>query len=170
MFFQLLGGNIMKDLSTNPTLLVFIGLVIFDYITGILKSVVWKVTDSSVGLKGLIKHTIVIVSIVAIWGVCGFFEVEEIAFGVTIMYGINYLLSVLENFAVMGIYTPKFLIPKLKAELKRYEEKLGGTVEDKQVQEKINKVLGTDTKELTGAEVNQVVNETLKEENSNDSN
>lgn len=154
----------MRDLGTNPVLLIFIGIVIFDYVTGVLKSLLWKVTDSSVGLKGLVKHTIVIVAIVAIWGVCLMFDVTEISFGVTIMYGINYLLSILENFAVMGIYTPKFLIPKLKAELKRYEEKLGGTVEDQEVQQKINKVLKTDTTPLTNQEVSDIVNPSSKEE------
>lgn len=154
---EFLGGHLMRDLGTNPTLLIFIGLVVFDYVTGVAKSVLWKVTDSSVGLKGLVKHTLVIVAIVAIWFICQMYNVTEISFGVTIMYGINYLLSVLENFAVMGIYTPKFLIPKLKAELKRYEEKLGGTVEDQVVQDKISKVLKSDTQNMTGAEVNEIV-------------
>lgn len=158
-----LGVNFMRDLSTNPILLIFIGLVIFDYVTGVLKSLLWKVTDSSVGLKGLVKHTIVIISIVSIWGICQMFDVQEISFGITIMYGINYLLSILENFAVMGIYTPKFLIPKLKAELKRYEEKLGGTIEEQNVQDKINKVLKTDTEKLSSQEVSGVVNPTKEE-------
>lgn len=158
-----MGVNFMRDLSTNPVLLIFIGLVIFDYVTGVLKSLLWKVTDSSVGLKGLVKHTFVIISIVSIWGICQMFDVQEIAFGITIMYGINYLLSILENFAVMGIYTPKFLIPKLKAELKRYEEKLGGTIEEQNVQDKINKVLRTDTEHLSSQEVSGVVNPTKEE-------
>lgn len=111
-------------LFKNGYFLGFAGLVCFDYITGVAKAFVWHVPDSTVGLKGLIKHTLVIVSIGAIWVLCSALSSSGVAIIITLMYTMNYVLSVLENFSVMGIYTPKFLELKVRSEQKRYEKKL----------------------------------------------
>ena len=37
----------------------------------------------------------------------------------------NYVLSIMENLAVMGVYMPKFLRAKVLDEMKRYTRKLG---------------------------------------------
>lgn len=99
-------------------------IIFFDWLTGTFKSKLWKVTDSSVGWRGVAKHVTVILGMWLVWSSCIAFNSEAIAIVITTMYGLNYGISILENFAVMGIYTPKFLAVKVKEEQRRYEEKL----------------------------------------------
>lgn len=102
-------------------LLLLIGV---DFFTGYLKAVLWKVADSWVGLKGIVKH---ITTFFIYFFVGSFFHYIN-SFGTgqlfLVIICLNYVLSILENAGVMGVYVPKFLKTKIQAELKRYEEKL----------------------------------------------
>ena len=102
-------------------LLLLIGI---DFFTGYLKAILWKVADSWVGLKGIVKH---ITTFFIYFFVGSFFHyINSFGTGQLFLFIIclNYVLSILENAGVMGVYVPKFLKTKIQAELKRYEEKL----------------------------------------------
>lgn len=118
-------------LASNNYFIVFMVLVLFDYITGVAKATVWKVTDSDASIKGIIRHTIVLISVALIWVGCQLFNAEYLAFTINIMYCLNYALSILENFGVMGIYVPKFLQNKIQAEINRYEQQLENKLDNK---------------------------------------
>lgn len=105
-------------------LVLVIVIILFDYLTGLLKAYVWKVVDSSIGIKGIIKHSIIIFVLCLISFYSKKFEFTLVENIFLIMYGLNYSISILENLAVMGIYTPKFLITKVKKEKEKYEKKL----------------------------------------------
>ena len=102
-------------------LLLLIGI---DFFTGYLKAILWKVADSWVGLKGIVKH----ITTFFIYFFIGTFFHYVNSFGTgqlfLIIICLNYTLSILENTGVMGVYVPTFLKAKIQAELKRYEEKL----------------------------------------------
>ena len=102
-------------------LLLLIGV---DFFTGYLKAILWKVADSWVGLKGIVKH----ITTFFIYFFIGTFFHYVNSFGTgqlfLIIICLNYTLSILENIGVMGVYVPTFLKTKIQAELKRYEEKL----------------------------------------------
>lgn len=115
-------------LAKNTIYWGFAFLVFADYGTGVLKSAFWKVTDSSVGLKGIIKHTLVILSVGACWVFLAALHAEAVASLITAMYALNYLISILENLAVMGIWVPPFIMVKVKQQKKRYEEQLAEAV------------------------------------------
>ena len=112
-------GAVLKG---DAPLYLFLGIVAFDIVTGYLKSVLWGVTDSSVGKKGLAKHITVVVGVCAIWIASSFLNVEFIGLGVTTFYSLNYAISILENLGVMGIPYPKFLEVRIKTELQKYQE------------------------------------------------
>lgn len=118
-------------LVSNNYFIVFMVLVLFDYITGVAKATIWKVTDSDASIKGIIRHTIVLISVALIWVGCQAFNAEYLAFTINIMYCLNYALSILENFGVMGIYVPKFLQNKIQAEINRYEQQLENKLDNK---------------------------------------
>ena len=113
-----------NSLIHNEPFMLFLGLVAFDYFTGVLKSCIWKVTDSSAGMKGLIKHSVVIIAFMFVWLLSDTYNATYVGYILTILYSINYLISILENFAVMGIYQPAFLKVKLQSELRKYEKQL----------------------------------------------
>ena len=118
-------------LVSNNYFIVFMVLVLFDYVTGVTKATIWKVTDSDASIKGIIRHTIVLISVALIWVGCQVFNAEYLAFTINIMYCLNYALSILENFGVMGIYVPKFLQNKIQAEINRYEQQLENKLDNK---------------------------------------
>ena len=123
-------------LVSNNYFIVFMVLVSFDYITGVAKATIWKVTDSDASIKGIIRHTIVLISVALIWVGCQAFNAEYLAFTINVMYCLNYTLSILENFGVMGIYVPKFLQNKIQAEINRYEQQLENTLDNKDLRNK----------------------------------
>lgn len=126
-------------LVNNNYFIVFMALVLFDYVTGVAKATIWKVTDSDASVKGIIRHTIVLISVALIWVGCQLFNAEYLAFTINIMYCLNYSLSILENFGVMGIYVPKFLQNKIQAEINRYERQLENELDNKDLQNEKSK-------------------------------
>lgn len=126
-------------LVNNNYFIVFMVLVLFDYVTGVAKATIWKVTDSDASVKGIIRHTIVLISVALIWVGCQLFNAEYLAFTINIMYCLNYSLSILENFGVMGIYVPKFLQNKIQAEINRYERQLENELDNKDLQNEKSK-------------------------------
>ena len=99
-------------------------LILFDFLTGFLKALKWKVTDSWTGLKGVIKHTC---TFLFYYMVAVFLSyVNAMALGQILLIIINlyYVLSIMENLAVMGVYIPKFMQARVQEEMKRYMDKL----------------------------------------------
>lgn len=99
-------------------------LIFFDFLTGFLKAWKWKVTDSWTGLKGVIKHTC---TFLFYYMVAVFLSyVHAMALGQILLIIINlyYVLSIMENLAVMGVYIPKFMQARVQEEMKRYMDKL----------------------------------------------
>ena len=114
--------NNFQNIDNNLAMHVLMWSMLFDIATGYAKSVVWKVTDSNVGWKGLIKHALVFSFFLILYPYAEAFGWSQFVTIIAYIYSGNYLLSILENFGVMGIYVPEFLENKVKAEIQRYEE------------------------------------------------
>ncbi len=111
-----------KNIDDNLAIHLLTWTMVFDIITGYAKSIVWGVTDSNVGWKGLIKHALVFSFFLILFPYAQAFGWAQFVNILVIIYSGNYCLSIMENFGVMGIYVPKFLENKVKAEIKRYEQ------------------------------------------------
>lgn len=99
-------------------------LILFDFITGFLKAWKWKVTDSWTGLKGVIKHTC---TFIFYYFVTVFLTyIQAMAIGQILLFIINlyYVLSIMENLGVMGVFIPKFMTARVQAELQKYTAQL----------------------------------------------
>ena len=111
-------------MANNEYIYILLMLIGLDFFTGYLKAILWKVADSWVGLKGIVKH---ITTFFIYFFIGAFFHyINSFTMGqlFLIIICLNYSLSILENVGVMGVYVPNFLKSKIQAELKRYEEKL----------------------------------------------
>ena len=128
---------ILESTSRNDYIFFLLILILIDFITGNAKAWKWKVSDSSVGLKGIIKHSLTFLFYFLLLAFFKYVQMEEI--GMIFIYLIiyNYVLSIMENLAVMGVYIPKFLRAKVLNELKRYTRKLG--LEDNEIDGQENK-------------------------------
>lgn len=111
-----------KQIDDNLAIHLLTWMMVFDIITGYAKSIVWGVTDSNVGWKGLIKHALVFAFFLILYPYAQVFGWAQFVNILSMIYAGNYVISIMENFGVMGIYVPKFLENKVKAEIKRYEQ------------------------------------------------
>lgn len=109
----------------NQYFFLLVGVITFDYVTGVLKAVIWKVADSSTGFKGLTKHTLVIALFAIGYLFADTYNFANVVTIILFWYVLNYALSILENFGVMGIIVPPFLVTRIKAEIKKYENQVG---------------------------------------------
>ena len=115
-------------------LLLFIGI---DYITGVLGAIYKGKLSSNVSAKGIIKKIGYILLVV----VAGALDVlissdGYIRHGITLMFIANEGISILENWARMGIKIPEFLKERF-GDLKNNEDiNVTKTVEDKKVSKK----------------------------------
>ena len=120
--------NVQK-MADDKLFWIFILLVLLDFSTGYVKAIVWKVTSSNVGTKGVIKHTFTVLFYFFVLLFGYMFKVEHMAQLVFIPVLLTYFTSILENLAVMGIYTPKFLKAKVEQEIKKYNDLLNNELQ-----------------------------------------
>ena len=128
---------IFESTSRNDYIFFLLILILVDFITGNAKAWKWNVSDSSVGLKGIIKHSLTFLFYFLLLAFFKYVQMEEIGMIFIYLILFNYVLSIMENLAVMGVYMPKFLRAKVLDEMKRYTRKLG--LEDNETDGQENK-------------------------------
>ena len=129
----------MQKMANDKLFWVFIALVLLDFFTGYIKAVVWKVASSDIGTKGVLKHTCTILFYFLLILFGYMFKVEHMAQLVFIPVLLTYFTSILENFAVMGIYTPPFLKAKVEQEIKKYNDLLNNELNKTPLENKQDK-------------------------------
>ena len=110
-------NNIIHEFTTvlhNDYLFLLLCFIMFDFITGTLKSFSNSTVYSKINKKGITSH-------IAIFLFCFFFslmfsifKVPEYAKVLIIFYIVSYGLSIIENIGEMGIPLPKWLVEKFK--------------------------------------------------------
>ena len=129
--------SIFESTSRNDYIFFLLILIIIDFLTGNAKAWKWKVSDSSVGLKGIIKHSLTFLFYFLHLAFFTYVQMEEIGMIFIYLILFNYVLSIIENLAVMGVYIPKFLSAKVLTEMKRYNSMLG--LEENETDGQVNK-------------------------------
>lgn len=110
------------EVVNNDYLKVLIFIILLDILTGIVKSAVNGRLNSSIGLVGLLKHILIIVTNIFIIMFSPLFELETVATSLVLFFLVQYGISILENWISMGLPVPKFLYNLLKEK----EEEMGG--------------------------------------------
>lgn len=116
--------NIMLEIAKDDYITILFALILFDFITGFLKAWKWKVTDSWTGLKGVIKHTCTFIFYYFVAVFLTYIQAMAIGQVLLIIINLYYLLSIMENLGVMGVFIPKFMTARVQAELKKYTTQL----------------------------------------------
>ena len=109
----------VKHMVDDPLIVAFIGCVIADVITGYVRAAFVRKTNSTKGLFGLVKHTIVLVTIISIYPYLISLGYAWLAQTITWGYIINYLISITENWGEMGLWLPpqvKQILVKLQSD------------------------------------------------------
>ena len=93
---------------------VLLILIAVDLIIGLICGLVHKNLSSEIGLIGLIKHSIVILIIIAFSYIANEYNLTEYVVLLKTFYFIQYGISILENMYCLGIPVPEFLLIRLK--------------------------------------------------------
>lgn len=109
----------------NELLIIFLFLILIDFLTGYLKSVKWHVTSSDIGTKGVIKHTFTFIFYFAVVFFGNYFQSIFISNALLMLVILTYITSIVENLGVMGIYVPEFIKSRVMSEIEKYTKMLG---------------------------------------------
>lgn len=107
----------------NPEVNLLLALILCDVLTGIVKSAVNKKLSSSIGIAGLLKHTLVGVIMVAVSLFAPLYGVEEFARMLILFYCLQYALSIVENWVLIGLPVPDFLYQMLDKVSKKFDDR-----------------------------------------------
>lgn len=119
MPYHILMMQQVKHMVDDPLIVAFIGCVIADVITGYVRAAFVRKTNSTKGLFGLVKHTIVLVTIISIYPYLISLGYAWLAQTIVWGYIINYLTSITENWGEMGLWLPpqvKQILVKLQSD------------------------------------------------------
>lgn len=111
---------------------VFI-LVIFDLVTGSLKA--WmpqskRHVNSTKGLNGLIKHSLILVMIAFLFPLVAAMGLETEANVILVWFVYQYGVSIMENLDVLGVPFPPFLRERFEKMAERDEKLIKKEIED----------------------------------------
>lgn len=98
-----------EKLIDNPVFFAFFLIVITDILTGFLKSLVNKKTESGKGIGGLIKHSTLLLVVCMLYPFCDIYGASGMADTLLIFYILFYGISIIENLGQMGIPIPEWL-------------------------------------------------------------
>lgn len=104
---------INSKILDSPYYNILIVLIILDFILGTFRSILNKNLSSSIGLKGLIKHTAVLIIVTV---VCVTFRISdniELSIAFIMFYIWEYALSVIENLSLLNVPFPDWIIDRL---------------------------------------------------------
>lgn len=110
-------NNIIHEFITaihNDYLYILLCFIMFDFITGTLKSFSTNTVYSKINKKGLTSHIAIFLFCIFFSWVFSIFKVAEYSKVLIMFYIVSYGLSIIENIGEMGIPLPKWLMDKFK--------------------------------------------------------
>ena len=110
-------NNILHEFSIvaqNEYLYILLFFIIFDFITGTLKSFSNNTVYSKINKKGITSHISIFLFCIFFSWVFNIFKVSEYSKVLIMFYIVSYGLSIIENIGKLGIPLPKWLVEKFE--------------------------------------------------------
>lgn len=98
-----------KGLVDNAFIIVYVWAVIADIVTGWVKSLRKKNTNSTKGLNGLLKHSVLMLIILTLYPILDVLGWKNTADALVVFYVLFYLVSIIENLGQMGLPVPEWI-------------------------------------------------------------
>ena len=117
-----------NNVAQNEYLYILLVFIIFDFITGTLKSFSNNTVYSKINKKGISSHIAIFLFCIFFSWVFYIFKISEYSKVLITFYIVSYGLSIIENIGKMGIPLPKWLVEKFKV-LKDETDK-GDTIDE----------------------------------------
>ena len=103
-----------NNVAQNEYLYILLIFIIFDFITGTLKSFSNSTVYSKINKKGITSHIVIFLFCIFFSWVFNIFKVSEYSKVLIMFYIVSYGLSIIENIGEMSIPIPKWLSEKFK--------------------------------------------------------
>lgn len=110
-------NNITHEFTTtlhNDYLFILLCFIMFDIITGTLKSFSNSTVYSKINKKGITSHIAIFLFCIFFSWVFTIFKVSEYSKVLILFYIVSYGLSIIENIGEMGVPLPNWLVEKFK--------------------------------------------------------
>lgn len=114
--------KLFLDLMANPYLKFFIIVIVLDTISGITRAIIQKRLNSSIGTTGLLKNTLIFISITILIMFAPLFKLETEANILTGFYLFQYGLSIIENWEAIGLPVPQWVKDRMSNKKREYDE------------------------------------------------
>ena len=101
--------TVFNEMYYSLLLWGFLFMIVLDILTGLLKAGVTGKIDSAIGIKGLMKHTTIVLLIMTMGVVTRLINVQWVSQSFCLYYILQYIFSILENLDVMGVPFPLWL-------------------------------------------------------------
>lgn len=98
-----------QSLVDNKFIFIYVWAVMSDIMTGFVKSLMHKSTNSTKGLNGLFKHAALMLLILTLYPVLDLLEWATMADTFLSFYILFYVVSIVENLGQMGIPVPAWV-------------------------------------------------------------
>lgn len=105
--------NSFLNSSQNIVLHLLLMVIIFDVLTGLCKAYSTGSISSSIGLKGLLKHSIIFLISLTMLPYMELLNYGKEADIIVMFFSVNYIISIIENLDAIGIKLPKVISKKL---------------------------------------------------------
>lgn len=98
-----------QSLVDNKFIFVYVWAVMGDIMTGFVKSLTHKSTNSTKGLNGLFKHAALMLLILTLYPILDLLDWNAMADTFLSFYILFYVVSIVENLGQMGIPVPEWV-------------------------------------------------------------
>lgn len=115
--------TVFNNMYHSMLLWGFLLMIILDILTGLLSAGVTGNLDSCIGLKGLMKHTTIILLVLIMEIITRLISMEWVSQSFSLYYILQYIFSILENLDEMGVPFPLWLRNSFKRMGKDLDEK-----------------------------------------------
>ena len=97
----------IRDLTQTITFWALLSVIILDILTGKAKAMKHKVIDSTVGLNGILKHSVVLLMLIILGVFARIAGFEQISLAIVLFYILEYVTSIMENLDALGVPLPE---------------------------------------------------------------
>ena len=99
----------LQALLDNKLILIYTWAVFVDLLTGFVKSLNHKSTNSTKGLSGLLKHAILLIAILTLYPLLDLIGMVGMGDAFLVFYILFYLVSIIENLGQIGFPVPEWV-------------------------------------------------------------
>ena len=97
----------IKDLTQTITFWALISVIALDILSGKAKAMKHRVIDSTIGLNGILKHSVVLLMLIILGVFSRIAGFEQISLTIALFYILEYITSIMENLDALGVPLPE---------------------------------------------------------------